>query len=115
MYIGLDPEISGLKGILIDGSQQVLGGATADPTVSRPAARPAERRAEQAADDCITSAHSVMDRPAAQGVSATSAGARIAARTAIARQLTPAEALTMAFDEGYARFRAAPTAIRGLI
>jgi xylulokinase len=47
-------------------------------------------------------------------MAATGAGAEIAVQPAIARVIEPVAALTDAFDQGHARYRAAAAAIRGL-
>ena len=47
-------------------------------------------------------------------MAATGAGAEIATMPDIAREIDPVPALSAAFDEGHARFRAAQTAIGGL-
>jgi xylulokinase len=44
----------------------------------------------------------------------TGAGAEITALPTIAKTIDPVAALTEAFDEGHARYRAAATAIKGL-
>ncbi|MGB8812864.1 MAG: xylulokinase [Paracoccaceae bacterium] len=57
MYIGLDLGTSGLKGVLIDDSQDVLAEASAPLTVSRPQ----EGWSEQSPADWIAAAESVLD------------------------------------------------------
>ncbi len=47
-------------------------------------------------------------------MAATGAGAEIATLPKIARQILPDPALTAAFDAGYARYRAAQSAILGI-
>ncbi|MEL7014080.1 MAG: FGGY family carbohydrate kinase [Pseudomonadota bacterium] len=37
MYLGLDPGTSGVKAVLIDTAQSIIGRAAASPHVSRPA------------------------------------------------------------------------------
>jgi xylulokinase len=66
MFLGLDLGTSGLKGVLIDESQQVLAEATAPLSVSRPA----EGWSEQAPSDWITAAETVLDALAAHGLGA---------------------------------------------
>lgn len=65
MYIGLDLGTSGLKGILISDSQQVLAEATAPLTVQRPQ----DGWSEQSPSDWITAAESVLDQLAVHGLS----------------------------------------------
>jgi xylulokinase len=65
MYIGLDLGTSGLKGILISQTQQVLAEATAPLTVQRPH----DGWSEQSPSDWITAAESVLDQLAAHGLS----------------------------------------------
>ncbi len=64
MYIGLDLGTSGLKGILMDASQQVLAEATAPLTVERPA----EGWSEQDPDSWIAAAEAVLGQLAAHGL-----------------------------------------------
>ncbi|MCU0826380.1 MAG: xylulokinase [Tabrizicola sp.] len=64
MFIGLDLGTSGLKGILIDGTQKVLAEATAPLTVSRPH----EGWSEQAPSDWITAAETVLDQLSKAGL-----------------------------------------------
>ena len=66
MFIGLDLGTSGLKGILINESQQVLAEAVAPLTVQRPH----EGWSEQAPDDWITAAETVMDALSVHGLGA---------------------------------------------
>ncbi len=65
MYIGLDLGTSGLKGILISETQEVLAEATAPLTVQRPQ----DGWSEQSPSDWITAAESVLDQLAAHGLS----------------------------------------------
>lgn len=65
MYIGLDLGTSGLKGVLMDESQEVVAEATAPLKVSRPA----EGHSEQAPADWIAAAETVFDQLAAHGLS----------------------------------------------
>lgn len=65
MFIGLDLGTSGLKGILIDDAQRVVGEATALLSVSRPD----DGWSEQAPADWIAAAESVLDQLAAHGLS----------------------------------------------
>ena len=64
MYIGLDLGTSGLKGVLIDGDQQVLAEATAPLTVQRPH----EGWSEQSPADWIAAAEAVLDKLAVRGL-----------------------------------------------
>lgn len=64
MYIGLDLGTSGLKGILMDASQQVLAEATAPLTVERPA----EGWSEQDPQSWIAAAEAVLGQLAAHGL-----------------------------------------------
>ena len=64
MYIGLDLGTSGLKGVLIDGDQQVLAEATAPLTVQRPH----EGWSEQPPADWIAAAEAVLDKLAVRGL-----------------------------------------------
>ncbi|RVV97013.1 xylulokinase [Mesobaculum littorinae] len=57
MYIGLDLGTSGLKALLIDADQRVLGETTAPLTVTRPH----EGWSEQAPEDWITAAETAME------------------------------------------------------
>ncbi|WP_054005507.1 xylulokinase [Cypionkella psychrotolerans] len=66
MYIGLDLGTSGLKGILMDDSQQVLAEATAPLTVERPA----EGWSEQAPTSWIAAAELVLGKLAEHGLGA---------------------------------------------
>lgn len=65
MYIGLDLGTSGLKGILISESQEVLAEATAPLSVQRPA----EGWSEQRPADWITAAEAVMEQLSSYGLS----------------------------------------------
>ena len=65
MYIGLDLGTSGLKGVLMDESQEVVAEATAPLKVSRPA----EGHSEQAPADWIAAAETVFDQLAVHGLS----------------------------------------------
>ncbi len=65
MFIGLDLGTSGLKGILIDDAQAVVGEANAPLSVSRPR----EGWSEQAPADWIAAAESVLDQLAVHGLS----------------------------------------------
>lgn len=64
MYIGLDLGTSGLKGVLIDGSQKVLAEASAPLTVQRPH----EGWSEQSPADWIAAAEIVMEALSAHGL-----------------------------------------------
>lgn len=64
MYIGLDLGTSGLKGVLIDGDQQVLAEATAPLTVQRPH----EGWSEQSPANWIAAAEAVLDKLAVRGL-----------------------------------------------
>ncbi|TGD43796.1 xylulokinase [Pseudotabrizicola sediminis] len=64
MYIGLDLGTSGLKGILMSDTQQVVAEATARLTVQRPH----EGWSEQSPNDWIAAAETVMDALAAHGL-----------------------------------------------
>ncbi|WP_103334253.1 xylulokinase [Pseudotabrizicola formosa] len=66
MYIGLDLGTSGLKGILMSETQEVLAEVTAPLTVQRPA----EGWSEQSPNDWIAAAESVLDALAVQGLGA---------------------------------------------
>jgi len=61
MYLGLDLGTSGLKGLLIDGDQRILGEASAPLAVSRPQ----DGWSEQAPADWITAAEIVFETLAA--------------------------------------------------
>lgn len=65
MYIGLDLGTSGLKGVLMSETQQVVAEATAPLTV----ARPHEGWSEQSPADWIAAAEAVLDGLAAHGLS----------------------------------------------
>ena len=65
MYIGLDLGTSGLKGILISETQQVLAEAVAPLTVQRPH----DGWSEQSPSDWITAAETVLDQLARQDLS----------------------------------------------
>lgn len=64
MFIGLDLGTSGLKGILMTDSQEVVAEATAPLTVSRPH----EGWSEQAPDDWIAAAETVLDALSVHGL-----------------------------------------------
>lgn len=66
MFIGLDLGTSGLKGVLMSETQEVLAEATAPLQVSRPH----EGWSEQSPSDWITAAETVLDKLAAHGLSA---------------------------------------------
>ena len=64
MYIGLDLGTSGVKGVLIDGDQQLVAEATAPLTVQRPH----EGWSEQNPADWISATEAVMDQLAQKGL-----------------------------------------------
>ncbi|MDO9637140.1 MAG: xylulokinase [Pseudotabrizicola sp.] len=66
MYIGLDLGTSGLKGILMSDTQEVMAEATAPLTVQRPH----EGWSEQSPNDWIAAAETVMDALAVHGLGA---------------------------------------------